>query len=103
MTDHLDKPDDDLSDPMIRTWAAKQASTSSHPRYFEATQRTSRAQEYRKAGQKEMDTLTKNKTWEYVRRSDVPVGTKIHHGMWVWVDKYDKRATMLNCEDAGYF
>ena len=85
-TDHLNTDDDDLADPMIRVWAAKHASSSQHPRHFQATQRTSRAQEYRKAGQREVDVLKANKTWEYVKRSDLPPGTKLHHGMWVWVD-----------------
>ena len=39
---------------------------------------------------KEYQTLKDNGTWEYVRRDSLPKDTKIHHVMWVWVDKYDK-------------
>ena len=85
-------PDNDPSDPMIRVWAAKRAATGRHPRRFAGTQRTPRAAEYRTAGRTEVDVLEANETWELVRRSELPPGTIVHDGMWVWIDKYDKDA-----------
>lgn len=38
---------------------------------------------------RELRALLRNKTWEYVRRSDVPPGHKILTGRWVWVYKRD--------------
>jgi hypothetical protein len=38
---------------------------------------------------RELQALLRNKTWEYVRRSDVPPGHKILTGRWVWVYKRD--------------
>ena len=65
--------------------------------------RTPRAQEYRKAGQREVDVLKANNTWEYVKRSDLPPGTKLHHGMWVWVDKYDKAGDFVELRGRWVF
>jgi Reverse transcriptase (RNA-dependent DNA polymerase) len=38
---------------------------------------------------RELRALLQNKTWEYVRRLDVPPGHKILTGRWVWVYKRD--------------
>ena len=38
---------------------------------------------------RELRALLRNKTWEYVRRSDIPPGRKILTGRWVWVYKRD--------------
>ena len=39
--------------------------------------------------------LKANSTWEYVKRSNLPANVKTHHGMWVWVDKYDKKGNWV--------
>ena len=38
---------------------------------------------------RELRALLKNKTWEYVRRSDIPSGHKLLSGKWVWTYKRD--------------
>ena len=38
---------------------------------------------------RELRALLANKTWEYVRRSDVPPGHKILTGRWLWTNKRD--------------
>ena len=38
---------------------------------------------------RELKALLKNKTWEYVRRSDIPPGHKVLSRKWVWVIKRD--------------
>jgi hypothetical protein len=38
---------------------------------------------------RELRALLRNKTWEYIRRSDIPQGHKILTGRWIWVYKRD--------------
>jgi len=38
---------------------------------------------------RELQALLRNKTWEYVRRSDIPPGHKILTGRWLWIYKRD--------------
>jgi hypothetical protein len=38
---------------------------------------------------RELRALLRNKTWEYVRRSDIPPGHKVLTGRWIWVYKRD--------------
>jgi len=38
---------------------------------------------------RELRALLRNKSWEYVRRSDIPPGHKVLTGRWVWVYKRD--------------
>jgi hypothetical protein len=38
---------------------------------------------------RELRALLRNKTWEYVRKLDIPPGHKVLTGRWVWVYKRD--------------
>ena len=79
-----------MADSVIRCWAAKVMSETKMPRTYSEAMKHPKHADFNSAAQSEYDLLTSKGTWKYVRRSEVPTGVKIHHGMWVFRQKCDK-------------